>query len=84
MISAYLLMLCVSLVSCWPLTLILLSVATVVLLHTESWVMKVAVVAFAGFLAFAALQFGTIVHSYTSFRTAGEGDFVYSAGKESR
>ena len=56
----------------------------VVLLHTESWVMKLAVVAFAGFLAFAALQFGTIVHSSPSLRAAGAGGFVYPAGKESR
>ncbi len=53
----YLLMSYIALASCWPVTLILLSVAAVVLLHAERRVLNVSIIVLVGFLVFAAWQF---------------------------
>lgn len=50
MIMDYLLMSYIALASCWPVTLILLSVAVVVLLHAERRVLNVSIVVLVGFL----------------------------------
>ncbi|WBW60264.1 hypothetical protein [Klebsiella electrica] len=62
MITDYLFMSYVAVASCWPVTLILLSVAIILLLHAERKVLRVTIVALVGFLAFAAWQFGTAMH----------------------
>lgn len=54
MIMDYLLISYIALASCWPVTLILLSVAVVVLLHAERRVLNVSIVVLVGFLVFAA------------------------------
>ncbi|HIH4625216.1 Uncharacterised protein [Klebsiella variicola] len=59
----YLLMSYIALASCWPVTLILLSVAAVVLLHAERRVLNVSIIVLVGFLVFAAWQFmHTLLH----------------------
>ncbi|WP_434666522.1 hypothetical protein ACMYSO_18110 [Klebsiella sp. B345] len=63
MITDYLLMSYIALASCWPVTLILLLVAVVVLLHAERRVLNVSVVVLVGFLVFAAWQFGATMRS---------------------
>ncbi|WP_368763462.1 hypothetical protein [Klebsiella variicola] len=66
MIMNYLLMSYIALVSCWPVTLILLSVAVVVLLHAERRVLNVSIVVLVGFLVYAAWQFGETMRSPSS------------------
>ncbi|EEG0918922.1 hypothetical protein ACEZNE_005461 [Klebsiella pneumoniae] len=59
----YLLMSYIAVVSCWPVTLILLLVASVVLLHADRRVLRVAIIVLVGFLAFAAWEFGKTIHN---------------------
>lgn len=84
MIMDYLLMSYIALASCWPVTLILLSVAVVVLLHAERRVLNVSIVVLAGFLVFAAWQFGATMRSPFSLLVGGAVNFVHPVGKESR
>lgn len=74
----------IALASCWPVTLILLSVAVVVLLHAERRVLNVSIVVLAGFLVFAAWQFGATMRSPFSLLVGGAVNFVHPVGKESR
>ena len=84
MIMDYVLMSYIALASCWPVTLILLSVAIVVLLNAERRVLNVSIVALVGFLVFAAWQFGATMRSPSSFLAGGAGSFAHPAGIESR
>lgn len=59
MITDYLLMSYIALASCWPVTLILLSVTIVVFLHADRWVLNLSIVVLVGFLVFSAWQFST-------------------------
>lgn len=79
-----LLMFYIALTSCWPVTLIMLSVAVVVLLHAERRVLNVSIVAQVGFLVFAAWQFGATMRSPSSLLEDGTGCFIHLAGIESR
>ncbi len=76
MIMDYLLMSYIALASCWPVTLILLSVAVVVLLHAERRVLNVSIVVLVGFLVFAARQFGATMRSPFSLLVGGAVNFV--------
>ncbi|MBL2515257.1 hypothetical protein ELK10_29640 [Klebsiella pneumoniae] len=80
----YLLMSYIALASCWPVTLILLSVAVVVLLHAERRVLNVSIVVLSGFLGFAAWQLGATMRSPVSLLGGGAVNFVHPVGKESR
>lgn len=80
----YLLMSYIALVSCWPVLLILLSVAVVVVLHADRRVLRVTLVAFVGALAFAAWQFGVTIHRPPSLLVGGAGSFVHLARIEIR
>jgi len=80
----YLLMSYIALASCWPVTLILLSVAVVVLLHAERRVLNVSIAVLVGFLVFAVWQFGATMRSPSSFLVGGAGSFVHPAWKEIR
>lgn len=84
MMMDYLLMSYIALASCWPVSLILLSVAVIVLLHVDRRILRVALFFFAGFLAFAAWQFGATMRSPFSLLVGGAGSFVHLAGIESR
>lgn len=84
MITGYLLMSYIALASCWPVTLILLLVAIVVLLHAERRVLNVSVVALVGFLVFVAWQFGATMRSPSSLLVGSAGSFVHLAGIEIR
>ncbi len=84
MIMDYLLMSYIALASCWPVTLILLSVAVVVLLHAERRVLNVSIVVLVGFLVFAVWQFGATMRSPFSLLVGGAVNFVHPVGKESR
>ncbi|VED50467.1 Uncharacterised protein [Raoultella terrigena] len=77
MITNYLLMLYISLASCWPVSLILLSVAVVVLLHAERRVLNVSIVVLVGFLVLAAWQFGATMRGPSSLQANGAGIFSY-------
>lgn len=80
----YLLMSYIALASCWPVMLILPSIAIVVLLHAERRVLNVSIVVRVGFLVFAAWQFGATMSSPSSLLAGGAGSFVHLAGIESR
>lgn len=84
MIMDYLFMSYIALASCWPVTLILLLVAAVVLLHAERRVLNVSIVILVGFLVFAAWQFGATMRSPSSLLVGGAGSFVNLAGIEIR
>lgn len=84
MIMDYLLMSYIALVSCWPVTLILLWGAVVVLLHAERRVLNVSIVVLVSFLVFAAWQFGATMRGASSLLMGGAGSFVHLAGIESR
>ncbi|EPY4663971.1 TPA: hypothetical protein ACHB2C_005715 [Klebsiella variicola subsp. variicola] len=82
MIMDYLFMSYIALASCWPVTLILLSVAAVVLLHAERRVLNVSIVVLVCFLVFAAWQFGATMRSPSLLLVGGAGSFVHPVGKE--
>lgn len=84
MIVDYLLMSYIALASCWPVTLILISVAVIVLLHAERRVLNMSVVVLVGFLVFAAWQFGATMRGASSLLMGGAGSFVHLAGIEIR
>ncbi|CAM7824210.1 MULTISPECIES: hypothetical protein [Klebsiella] len=84
MILDYLLMSYIALASCWPVTLILLLVAVIVLLHADRQVLNVSIIVLIGFLVFAAWQFGATMRSPSSLLVRGAGSFVHLAGIESR
>ena len=84
MILDYLLMSYIALASCWPVTLILLLVAVIVLMHADRQVLNVSIIVLIGFLVFAAWQFGATMRSPSSFLAGGAGSFAHPAGIESR
>lgn len=82
MIMDYLLMSYIALASCWPVTLILLSVAVVVLLHAERRVLNVSIVVWLVFW-FCCGSSGRQCVAF-SLLVGGAVNFVHPVGKESR
>ena len=80
MIMDFLMMSYIALASCWPATLILLSIAVAVLLHAERRMLNVSIVVLVGFLVFAAWQFGATMRSPSSLLVGGAGSFVHFSG----
>lgn len=77
MITNYLLMSYIALASCWPVSLILLSIAIIVLLHAERRVLNVSIVVLVAFLVLAAWQFGATMRGPSSLLANGAGIFSY-------
>lgn len=71
MIIGYLFMTYVAVISCWPVSLILLLAVAAILLHLDRRILRVSIIAFVGFLAFSAWQFGTRVHNTPTFLSDG-------------
>ncbi|HFP9265112.1 TPA: hypothetical protein ACHOYZ_001072 [Klebsiella michiganensis] len=71
MIMGYLFMTYVAVVSCWPVSLILLLALAAILLHSDRKILRVSIIVIVAFLAFAAWQYGTAVHSTSSLLSGG-------------
>lgn len=71
MIMGYLYMTYVAVVSCWPVSLILLLVLAAILLNSDRQILRVSIIVIVAFLAFAAWQYGTAAHSTSSFLSGG-------------
>lgn len=71
MIMGYLFMTYVAVVSCWPVSLILLLALASILLHSDRKILCVSIIVIVAFLAFAAWQYGTAAHSTSSFLSGG-------------
>ncbi|HBV2136959.1 TPA: hypothetical protein MDR45_001103 [Klebsiella variicola] len=71
MIMGYLFMTYVAVVSCWPVSLILLLAIAAILLHVDRRILRVSIIAFVGFLAFAIWQFGTRAHDTSTLLSDG-------------
>ena len=78
MIMGYLFMTYVAVVSCWPVSLILLLTLAAILLHSDRKILRVIIIVSVAFLAFAAWQYGTAVHSTSSFLSGG---FAWLSGQ---
>ncbi|HBS5981352.1 TPA: hypothetical protein MAL29_004844 [Klebsiella variicola] len=71
MIMGYLFMTYVAVVSCWPVSLILLLAIAAILLHVDRRILRVSIIALVGFLAFAIWQFGTRAHDTSTLLSDG-------------
>lgn len=78
MIMGYLYMTYVAVVSCWPVSLILLLTLAAILLHSDRQILRVSIIVIVAFLTFAAWQYGTAVHSTSSFLSGG---FAWLSGQ---
>lgn len=78
MIMGYLFMTYVAVVSCWPVSLILLLALAAILLHSDRKILRVSIIVIVAFLAFAAWQYGTAAHTTSSFLSGG---FAWLSGQ---
>ncbi len=67
MIIGYLFMTYVAVISCWPVSLILLLAVAAILLHLDRRILRVSIIAFVGFLAFCGLAVRNESAQYTYF-----------------